>query len=432
MVVALVAGLPVSVQAREKVLLRERSAVGEQHAIRLNLQLAGKMQIKSGEKAVHYDLQAKAEHALAERMLAIDKEDMPSRVARFYSRAGAEISVQGTKNERKLRPERQLIVAQRSKGGTLTYAPSGPLTREELELVGEHLDVLAIPGLLPGHEVAVGGTWHVAVPTIQALVGLDGVISEQIVCQLEKISDGEATIRVTGKVEGIYHGAEVKCQVDGELLHDTRASRWTRLTWRQRDERQAGPASPAATTEATTTAVRERGVKNDSLTDDAVAPLSASPNNAQLLIEQRDARGRFVFHHDRNWHVVSQNERFTVLRLMERGELLGQVTVMPHTQERPGEHISAAEFQRRVQATPDFKVDQLLQAGEVPADPGHWVYRISVSGQAGDLQVVQNHYAVAGPKGHQVFFTFITEAALVDRFGARDLAMIGTVVFTEK
>ena len=63
------------------------------------------------------------------------------------------------KSENTLRPSRKLVVAQRHKGVHQVYSPSGAMTRGELEVVSEHLDVLAVHELLPGKEVKAGDTW---------------------------------------------------------------------------------------------------------------------------------------------------------------------------------------------------------------------------------------------------------------------------------
>ena len=57
------------------------------------------------------------------------------------------------------RADRRLIVAQRTGESLFCYAPAGPLTRADLEVVSEHFETLHLTGVLPGKEVEVGDTW---------------------------------------------------------------------------------------------------------------------------------------------------------------------------------------------------------------------------------------------------------------------------------
>src|SRR5262249_59044477 len=112
-------------------------------------------------KPVPLELSATAAHEFPERALVVSKGGTVEKVARFYEKASATITVGKDRTERTLRPERRLIVAQRYKDVPLVYCPVGPLFRQELELTSEHFDTLHLSGLLPGKAVGVGATWKV-------------------------------------------------------------------------------------------------------------------------------------------------------------------------------------------------------------------------------------------------------------------------------
>jgi len=423
---------PPATRAQEKVLLKEEHRAGDSWRIKLEMTLAGQLLMKSGEKLIALDLSAAAKHRFPERLIGLDKDGLPQRSIRFYEEAQADITVHGSKSTRSLRPERRLQAAQRTNDATITYAPAGPLARDELELTGEHFDVLAVHSLLPGKEVMVGETWELGVPTVQALASVEGLVGQNLICKLEQIKDGLACVSVWGKVEGICRGAEIQCDIEGYLWYDVTSKRWSSLRWKQKDERTPGPVSPGAKTETNVTLVRTFGVKSEHLSDAVATALPPEPSPGHLLMLYRDPKGRHEFLYERGWHVVTQNDQYTVLRLLDKGELIAQLNVIPHTQARPGHHLSADEFQKRVQETPNLTVHQVLQAGEVPAEAGHWIYRISLAGQSNELEVIQNHYAVAGPQGGQVLFAFTTELPLVERLAAKDLSIVGTVTFSAK
>jgi hypothetical protein len=416
-------------QAADKYLLKEKWELGDQWRTTLAFQLNGELQMRSGEKVLTLALAAQAEHRFAERLLGVDAAGQPSRAARFYEEAKANITVQGAGSTRTLRPDRRLQVAQRVKDSTVTYSPAGPLSREEVELTGEHLDVLVTPMLLPDMEVAVGESWDVSIPAVQALVGLDGVVSEEVKGKLESVQSDVARISFTGPVEGISNGAEMKASISATGIFDLKAQRITSLQWRQKEERQQGPVSQTIKAEGTTTMTRTLGGKAAELSDAIVGQLPPEPGSAHLILVYKDAKGRFQFLHERGWHIVAQNDQYSVLRLMDKGELVGQVNVIPWGKEKPGQHVRPEELQKLIEQGGDFAIDRIVQSGAVPAEKGYWVYRISAVGKTNEMPVLQTYYAISGPSGDQVMLIFTTEVSLAERLGGQDLSIVGTVTF---
>jgi hypothetical protein len=425
------AGLPVAAGGAEKYTLKENIAIGDQWRVDLAMRLAGHLQFKNGERTITLELSAAAQHQFPERVLQVRADGLPTQVARFYEQAKADITAQGVKSTRTLRPELRFQVAQRLKDETITYSPAGPLTREELELTGEHLDVLMLNGLLPTDSVALGETWKVPIPVGQALVGLDGVTSQDLRCKLDSVQGDEAKVSVTGSVNGISRGAEVKATIEGSYVFDLKTQRLTSLQWKQKEQRNQGPVSPITKSETTVTVRRTFGAQAETLANSVVADVPAEPDASHLLLTFRDVKTRGELLLDRSWHVVSQTDHQTVLRLLERGELVAQLNVIPWAKAKPGEHVSVAELRKHIEESPGFKVDQVLQASEVPDDEKRWIYRVSVVGQSDGIQVLQNYYAVAGPQGDQLILLFTTDVAQADRLGAHDLATVGTVQFPE-
>ena len=113
-----------------------------------------------------------------------------------------------------------MFVAQRHKDQSLVYSPSGPTTREELELVGEQFDTLALTGLLPGKEVAVGQKWDVPNPIVQALCHFEGLTKQDLICQLKEVKEKTALVSVTGSAHGIDLGALVDLKIDASYRFD--------------------------------------------------------------------------------------------------------------------------------------------------------------------------------------------------------------------
>jgi hypothetical protein len=423
----LLAGFGVGLAA-EKVSLKAPVQLGDQWRVTMQMQLTGTLQIRNGEQNLNFTLAAQAKHQLTERVLRVNVEAQPVGMARYYDQAEATITVQGVNSQRGLRSDRRLIVTQQQGDNSVTFAPAGPLTREELELTGEHLDLLALQGVLPTQEVAVGETWEIPLPAAQGLTHFDGVTQKQLVGKLESVSGDTATIAITGTVEGIVRGAEGKVTVDSKLTYSFASKRLTGGTWKHKTERQAGPATPPVTMESQTTVQWSPGTSPE-LSDEKVASIPQTAGPEHLLLHYRDAKGRFTFQHGRHWQVVAQNEKVTVLRWLELGELKAQLNIHPWTPPVAGQRITAEEVRQFVTAIPGLTVDKVLHNGETPAAPGLWIYRYTVQGNLQQVAVIQSCYAVAGPNGEQALFLFTIETDHAKELEGLDQGLVNTVRF---
>jgi hypothetical protein len=415
----------------QTVRLVEKIKAGDCFGYQLHMELAGKLKITQADMPVELPLTATAVHAFGERVLTVSEHGLPEKTARTYDKAHAAIKVQNESAERTLRPERRLQVAQRHKDQSVTFCPAGPLTREELELTGDHFDTLLLTGLLPGREVKVGDTWSVHAEAAQALCHFEGLTEYRLVCKLEAVNDNVARVSVTGPASGIDLGATVKLTVRASYHFDVKASRLTEVEWKQQDVREQGPVSPASETAVTYTLKRAAieepvGLSNVALVsvpDDKVPPATMT------TLEHRDAKGRFELVYARDWHVVGSTPERLVLRLLDRGAFVAQVTITPWTRYPKGQHLSADQVREAMLNIPGWKPVQELQRGEVPAEGGRWIYRVSALGELDGIEAIQNFYLVAGPEGDQVVMLFTMTPKQAERLGARDLSLVGSLDF---
>jgi len=412
--------------------LAEDLKPGDCFRVRLTLKLTGQMRFQRDGKPVPVALSAAAEHEFSERVLAPGNAGMAEKVARFYDKAAATISVGKDRTERGLRPEHRLSVAQRYKDIPLVFCPNGPLSRQELELTSEHFDTLHLAGLLPGKAGSVGTTWKVANSVAQALCNFEGLTEQDLTCKLEQVNEKEARVSVKGTATGIDVGAQVKMTVDAVYRFDLSAGRLVWLEWKQKDEREQGPASPATTVETTTTLTRSPIAQPASLGDEALTrvPKGEEVPPQMLQLDYQDTKGRFDLLYGREWHIVSRSDEHTVMRLMDRGDFVAQVTITPWTPAPKGKpHLSAEEFKKAMNETAGWQPNTEIQAGEVPTEQGRWVYRLSMQGHLDGLEVVQHFYLVAHEDGRQVVLAFTMTPKQAERIGTRDLSLVGSLDF---
>lgn len=415
----------------QSLLLSEQVEPGQCQQVRLDLTVKGSLKVPRGETLTSLPLTAKAEQAFVERILTGGTPGQPIRAARRYENAKAVIHVDGVPSTRKLRDERRLMIFQRQQGIPTHFSPAGALLREELELIGEHLDTLSIPSLLPGKEVKAGDTWEVPNFAVQALCDLEGLESHNLTGTFQEINDGVATLAFAGKVNGIHNGATLKIEINGRAKFDTKSHQVVELRWAQHDQRDAGPASPASEVDAEVVVSRQKINRPASLEDGVLAatPMGFELPQSALLLEYKDPQKRFELLHERGWTQVTRTQNHLVLRLMEKGDFLAQATITQWANAGKGRHQSPEEFQAAIRKIPGWEQSEVLSSGEMPSGDRRWIYRHAVAGKLEGVEVLQTFYLIAGPDGDQVVISVTCTPKQSTRIAGRDQILVTSLEF---
>jgi hypothetical protein len=419
--------LAASLGQAQTCLLSESVQVGDCFHISIDMKLQGEMRFRKDTGNASVKLTASASHSFPERVLQT-AGPVVSRVARAYERATVNINRGSDQATCTLRPERNFIVAQRIKEQFLAFSPRGAMFRNEVELVSDHFDTLSLTGVLPGKEVKPGDTWKIPNGVAAALCALEGITENQLEGKFDHLQGQIATLSVQGTAVGVETGALVKLSVEAIGTYDLASKRLTKLVWKQKSDRDQGPVSPASTLDMTVTLTR-RAIAQPAELDDITlksVPSDDTPPGPMTNIEFRDAKGRFTLVHPRDWYLTAVTADHTVLRLLDRGDYIAQLTVTPWTTARKGEHLSPEQFKKAMSETSGWRPEKELQSGEVPAED-KYIYRTSVVGQLDGVSVLQNFFLVAAPTGEQVVLTFTLAPKMADRLGARDLSIAASI-----
>lgn len=425
-VVLLVVASQVAPALAQPVNLGETAAVGDSARYLIELELNGSLIVSQEGRRQSIRLQAKARHAFAEKVMAVG-DGMATISARQYASAAASAVVAGEKSERQLPDDRKLILARRRADGLFCYAPSGPLSRDDLDLVTEHFNPQCLPGLLPGKIVKVGDTWSVGDNAAQAACLFEGVVKNALTGKLIAVKDGVATFSIEGTAEGIEHGAKVALTITATGTYDAAVKRITGLTWKQKDVREQGTVNPASEVEVTVTLRREPLAAEPKELVHAAIPARAGtePPAKDTMLRYVDPQGRYRITHDRDWYVTGQTDTHLVLRLIEKGEFGAQATVTAWRKVEAGQHSPAGEFKKAVADTPGWVAGKTIAEGELPVDGGRWLFRVAIEGKIEDRPAVQTFYLLAGPKGDQVAVTVITKPE--GKKAARELELVRSI-----
>src|SRR5262249_6657779 len=159
----------------------------------------------------------------------------------------------------------------------------------------------------------------------------------------DKVEKGLAHLSISGSASGIDLGASVKLTIRANAIFDLKARRLTALTWNQHDEREQGPISPALKADVVVTLKRTPDAPVQQLNDLALIPMpekfEQKVPESMTQVTYADAKKRFDLVHSRDWQTVAQTDDHLVLRLMERGDLVAQVTVAPWKKAEAKKHM---------------------------------------------------------------------------------------------
>jgi hypothetical protein len=396
----------------------------------LTLELEGKVLSRQNGKEISFPHKASAKHVFVERFLDVNGGSV-DKAARYYTTAESTIRFNNNEaSHHSLRAERRFLVAQRIKDQIVSFSPKGALTREEME-VTEHLDTLALAGLLPGKKTEVGKSWPIPNRVVAALCELDGLSEQNLEGKLEAVKNNRASIKIVGKAQGINLGAQVSMLVNARLEFDLKAERIVFLEWKETDERQQGPVSPALNAELTIKLNRTPIAEPAELNKFALVPIptTETPPASLTNIHHLDAKKRFELSYARDWHVVSPDDSAQlVLRQIERGEFIAQATFTTWKKTDAKAVMKLDEFAAIVAKTPGWVEEKEIERKQI--DNGNQkIYRVASSGELDGTRTVQYYYLIIGPQGDQLMVTFSVVPQHVQRLGSRDLEMVREITF---
>lgn len=369
---------------------------------------------------------------------------------RCYRDAAAEVRVDGESRATRLADDaRDISVVLR---GT-TPAPhleGGFLSREELDLLETPFDPLLLDRLLPGRSVAVAESWPVAADAAAGLLAIDTIESGGLEATLETVENGQATVKVTGIVDGAADGVPTHVTVEGTVTvtasGDSAAVMLegpvVRAEVALRERREASHVSPGFDVEARLTAVRTphadagRHAAESASGTTTAARVDARVGAGVGMGSRRQGTGRpgFVWHgdaanrydlvYDDRWRVIEDGVEGMVMRLVDRGALVAQCSVTALPRAASQSPPSIAEVERDIEKSLAGQFGRIEHSSEAARSDGVRIVRVAVAGRAGDLPFRWIHHVLTDAAGHRLAVTCMLEQALEKRFGAADRELI--------
>jgi hypothetical protein len=412
--------------------LRPVTPIGSCRRVKAVVEVEGNLKLNAdGKEVQHLPLKVQAELEYSERVLSHSTQWAEYRLARSYGKADAHIRLRDSDLKNQLRADRQLIVAEAAEPGSATlFSPQGPLTREELELVQVPAAGLPVEALLPLRVLKVGGQWALGDATVTRLLGLEAVSQQDVACTLNSMEDNLAIVSLAGKVTGAVGGVSSDIELKGKLNYDLKQRAVTWLTLAYKEERAVGHAQPGFEVVTTLKLVAAPCRPIAELDSKAIAKSPLKTLSQSLSLELQAADAGFHLIHDRRWSVMFDRPDTTVLRFVDRGDLVAQCNVSPRPALGPQEQLTLEGFQADVKRVLGKNFEQIVEASEETTDSNLRILRIVVAGKAGDLNIQWMYYHLSNDQGRRASFVFTIESTLLERFKAIDRDLIDGFSFT--
>jgi hypothetical protein len=301
------------------------------------------------------------------------------------------------------------------------------LTRDDLDLMSLPGNTLAVDRLLPDEAIAVGETWKPSADAVTLLCDLDEAESVEVEAKLSAANDAEARGEMSGAVEGRVDGVKTKLTMSAKFTFDRVRGRISWLAMSLKEERAAGSISPGVEATSRLQLRIEPLDESAPLAPNQLADVSLEPGPTSLMLFHRSAAGHFTLAHDRRWHVVTDDERVTVMRMLEDGELIAQVNVTPLARQQAGKAITLEAFQADVGKVLGQNLAGIVKAGEKMNEQDYRICRVEALGKVNDLDIQWIYYHVTDKDGRGAAFAFTLDSKLAERFAGEEESLVASL-----
>jgi hypothetical protein len=357
----------------------------------------------------------------------------------------------------------------------MPYLDDGFLSGEESDLLETPFDSLLIDDLMPRKTTSIGEVWEIPADITAGLLAIDTVESGVIEARIQGVAEDRATVTFAGIIDGAVDGVPTHVTVEGSFAaaatsvaaaavatdpdvdtgSDSEPARYdlhgrvAQLSAVIRERRQASHVAPGFEVEARLLVARtprspdvglvangemESERQADQVAD--VADVASRAGSGQDRpprrrgeggpgrVWYRDAQGRFDLVHDVRWRRVEDGPNGLVMRLVDRGALVGQCSMTSLPRAPATSLPTREEVQRDVERSLAGQVVRIDSAEETDRADGLKVVRLASSGTAGRLPFRWVHYVLAAQDGSRVSVTFMFEESMQQRFGDVDRQLI--------
>ncbi|GHT20677.1 hypothetical protein FACS189419_00190 [Planctomycetales bacterium] len=418
--------------SKEKFLLKSRRTEGSTDLVETLLEVTGTVkQIgsnpKPNDKPVDNKMEVIAGFRYEERIGEMSSSGGGKMSIRQYNLAKSKMKIGDRTKLPELEERLQTIVCSLEKDKVNLFSPSGSLRGEQLLLI-EDLpgNTLTIDRLLPNREVAVGESWKLQDSVLRSFISVDAVTESNVTAVLTAVTDDMAMVEVVGDIDGVYLGAATEMHIRAKYQFDIKAKRINWVGLLIEEDRSIGHVGPGLDLVAKVQVKISPLAEPQALSDETIALISTEPTEQILKLKYDGGKGPWRFSHPRSWYVFQDDPQATILRKLEKGELIAQCNIADMGTVDVKTMTSIDKFQQDLIKGLKDNFGRVVSAQEFTSKSGYKVYHVILDGTVDDLQLRWVYNLLTDGSGHQSVVVFVVEADKLEQFGNSDEELLST------
>lgn len=359
-------------------------------------------------------------------------------VVRHYERAAAKAVVGEDCVNTQLSGKQANIHVRTNGKGLDFWFREGFLTQPEVDLLTVAFDPYYLGALAPPSDQTRGVQWEINQAVTAELLCIDTVHSGGLRATIMDRTDAGTTVHIQGEIEGAINGAPTSITVDGHYAWNSRDSLVGTVSMLHvviKESRDVTYIAPGIDVEA----VIEMTCHSQKTSRPRVVTASSIGVVQQHGRSRRgpgkpgfcwvcDPYDRFDVIYEKNWKVIEDNSEYLMMRFVDQGALVGQVTLTPLPLQ--SEELTLSDFENDIEKTLGEQFGHLLSASTSSRDDGTTIMRVASVGEADNLPFHWIHYHLRTSEGRRLSLAFVVESRHLERFSEADRRYVDGVDLT--
>ena len=403
-----------------------RRTVGSTDMVEVLLEVAGlTSQFTTEQKEVTTPLKVAAGFKYEERILEFQTTEKPVlRSIREYSLAKAKMNIGDAEQTPDLGSNHKFVVCQINEKRANLFSPQGPFKSEQLLLFEMPGNTLSLDLLLPPKPVKIGGSWTIPNQALIPFLNIDGVMQNTLEATFLSVADDLAMVQIVGEAQGVYLGAFSEMTVNARYQFDLRTRRINWVGMLLEEKRSVGHAGPGLDVKARLQVKILPLDTPNNLTETQVKAFPLTPNESLLRLRYEHGRGAWRFHHPRSWYMILDERDKTLLRMLDKGNLVAQCNIVARPKIDPRTPTTLRRFTEDLVKGLENNSVNVVATEESFNSAGYHELRVILDGkvatESGELPLRWVYYLLTDKNGYQTVVVFVIEVDQLPQFGDSD------------
>ena len=356
-----------------------------------------------------------------------DESELGPTAVRHYEHAVAKVVIGGDcVNTQLPRGVTDIHVCAHEKGLEFWFR-EGFLTQSEADLLTVAFDPLYLRALVPPNNQACGMQWELNQAVITDLLCIDTIRSGGLKATIKDCTDEGTAVQIQGNIKGAVNGAATSITVEGDYdwtMEDNAAGGVSMLHVVIKESRDVSYMAPGIDIEA----VIEMSCRSQK----TLRPRVVAASSSGMSKYGRSRRGpgkpgfrwtcdpydRYDVVYENNWKIIEEGSEYLMMRFVDQGALVGQVTLTPLPLQ--SKVLTLSDFENDIEQTLGEQFGHLVSASTFSRDDGTTIMRVASVGESEDLPFHWIHYHLRSIEGRRLSLAFVVESRHLARFSEAD------------